>query len=88
MRIKEGFILREIAGTWVAVPIGERVVEFNGLMTLNETGALLWKSLENNVTFDDLVTSLLNEYDVDEITAKSDVEDFIALVQEKGLIEQ
>lgn len=40
MKIKKDFMLREIVGTWIVVPLGERVVDFNGMVTLNETGAL------------------------------------------------
>lgn len=88
MKIKEGFMLRDIAGTWIIVPIGKRVVEFNGLMTLSDSGAFLWRNLENNVDIKDLISSLLNEYDIDELTAKADVEEFIASIHEKGLIEE
>jgi len=45
MKIKNNLILREIAGSWIIVPVAEMVVEFNGLMNLNETGAFLWKKL-------------------------------------------
>ena len=88
MRIKDGFMLREIAGSWVVVPIGERVVEFNGLMTLSETGAMLWNRLEKGTDVEGLVAMLLDEYDVDKGTARADVEEFISVVGEKGLFEQ
>lgn len=86
MKIKEGFMLRDIAGSWIVVPIGQRVVEFNGLMTLSESGALLWKRLESEATMESLVEAILSEYDVDEGTAKADVENFISSVCEKGLM--
>jgi hypothetical protein len=87
MKIKDGFMLREIAGTWIVVPIGQRVVEFNGLMTLSETGAVLWKKLEAGSTMDELAAAILDEYDVDEETAMADIQEFVAAVSEKGLIE-
>lgn len=88
MKIKEGFMLREIAGTWVVVPLGQRVVEFNGLMTLSESGALLWRSLEAGAEFEELVNAILEEYEVDIATAKADVNDFISEIDKKGLILQ
>ena len=45
MTLKKGFMLRSIAGTHVVIPLGERVVDFNGILTLNETGAFLWELL-------------------------------------------
>jgi hypothetical protein len=88
MKIKEGFMLREVAGQWVVVPLGERVVEFSGIMTLNETGAFLWKKLESGVqNEEELVAALLAEYDVDKETAQRDVSEFISDVNEKGLVE-
>lgn len=88
MKIKHGFLLREIAGSWVVVPVGERVVEFNGLMSLNESGALLWKKLEaDSVDEQELVSILTSNYKVDENTARADVIEFLSLITEKGLIE-
>jgi hypothetical protein len=87
MKIKSGFMLREIAGSWIVVPIGQRVVEFNGLMTLSETGAALWKRLEAGATVDELAATILEEYEIDEETARNDVQEFVAAVGDKGLFE-
>jgi hypothetical protein len=89
MKIKQGFLLREIAGSWVVVPLGERVVEFNGLMSLSESGALLWKRLEEDVLEEeDLVKLLQENYEVEETTAKTDVLEFLTNIKERGFIEQ
>ena len=45
MKLKSGFILREIAGSSIIVPVGERVKEFNGVINLNDTGVFLWNIL-------------------------------------------
>lgn len=88
MKLKQGFLLREIAGSWIVVPIGQRVVEFNGLMSLSVSGALLWRKLENTVeNEEELVTVLTEEYEIDVETAKKDVHEFISSIREKGLIE-
>ena len=87
MKIKNGFMLREVAGQWVVIPLGERVVEFNGIMTLSESGALLWKVLEKEVLEEELVQAVLMEYSIDKETATSDVLEFTTRLREKGLIE-
>ncbi len=86
MRLIDGFMLREIAGVWVVVPIGERVVDFNCLINLNDSGAFLWKILERDVSFSSLVDSLLQEYDVDEGSAREDVKEFIEFLRNKGML--
>lgn len=86
MKIKDGFILREIAGSFIVVAVGEAVKTFNGVITLNETGAFLWKILEKGAEEQDLLSALLAEYDVEEEVAKEHVEKFIARLTEAKLI--
>lgn len=86
MKIKDGFILREVAGSFIVVAVGEAVKEFNGIVNLNETGAVLWKTLEKGATKEQLVKALLAEYDVDETTAEKDVSAFIEKLQEAKLV--
>lgn len=86
MKIKSGFVLKEIAGSFIVVSVGERVKEFNGVITLNETGVLLWKKLESGATEEELVKALLSEYDVDEATAKADVSGFVNKLKEAKLL--
>jgi len=88
MKIKEGFLLREIAGTQVVVPIGERVIEFKGMMTLNDHGLFVWNLLQNDCTFDEILNSILDEYDVDAPTAKDDLEEFLAHVRKNGALDE
>ena len=69
------------------VAVGDAVKSFNGVINVNETGAFLWKLLENDTTEEKLVTALLEEYDVDEELAKKDVNAFINKLAEAGLTE-
>ncbi len=78
MKIKSGFVLRNVADNWIVVPTGERVIDLNGLITLSESGALLWKYLQDEVEKKDLVDALLEEYEVSEEEAIQDVEAFLA----------
>ncbi len=86
MKIKEGFILREVAGNSIVVAVGNAVKEFNGVINLNQTGAFLWKILQDGAEKEDLVKALLNEYEVDEQTAKKDVDSFIGRLEQANLI--
>lgn len=86
MKIKEGFILRAVADSYVVVAVGEAVKSFNGVINLNETGALLWKALEKGAEENDLIEALLNEYEVERELAEKDVKTFIIKLTEAGLI--
>lgn len=86
MKIKDGFVLREVAGSYIVVAVGEAVKNFNGIINLNETGAFLWKILESGATKEELVAKLLEEYDVDEKTAAEDVGKFINKLSEAKLV--
>lgn len=88
MKIKEGYILRNVAGSFVVVPIGEATLEFNGMMNLNETGAFLFEKMIDGINRDDLIKALTDEYDVDDETAAEDVDAFIEKVKEQDLFEE
>ena len=87
MKIKEGFILREGAGSYLVAAVGKAVKEFGGVVNLNETGAFLWKLLEKSSTQSEMVDALLNEYDVDRDTAEKDVKAFTDKLMEAKLVE-
>ncbi len=71
------FLLREVAGTLVIVPVGEASAKFKGMITLNATSAYLWELLETEQTKDSLVAALTERYEVDAETAAMDVDAFI-----------
>lgn len=88
MKIKEGFLLRQVGGNHVVVPVGAQSVDFRCLITLNEVGAFLWQKLTADCTVADLVDALLAEYDVTADIATADVERFIASLREKNLLDE
>ncbi len=89
MKVKNGFILRKVSDTYVVVATGEAAKEFNGMITLNETGAFLWEKLaEGCKDISELTAKLLDEYDVPEDVATKDVAAFIARIRDAQLIEE
>ncbi len=87
MKLKAGFVLRQVAGSYVVVAVGLQTLDFKGMIRLNETGAFLWKQLaENECTEESLVTAMTNEYDVDDNTAASDVGAFVKSLREADLL--
>lgn len=87
MKIKEGFLLRNVAGNYVIVPVGDDAVEFNGIVTLNESGKFLWDLLENEITKEELLKKFMEEYNVTEETAKADIKEFMQTLLDSGIVE-
>lgn len=88
MKLKDGFVLREIAGSFMVVPVGKRTQEVPGVIALTESGALLWKKLEQGADEKDLVAALLDEYEVSEEQAAADVAAFVKKASDEGLFEE
>jgi hypothetical protein len=87
MKLKKNFILREVAGTFLVVAVGDAVKDFNKAINLNSTGAFLWKQLEKEVTEEELVDKLLEEYEIDRETAKKDISGFLQRLREANLLD-
>lgn len=81
------FVLRKVAGENILVPVGNTALSFNGLVTLNESGAFLWKHIEQNRAEEELVQEVLREYEVSEEQARSDIEQFLTYLAEAGVLE-
>lgn len=86
MIIKKNLIKREIAGDTILVPVGTSVVESNGLYVLNELGSFIWDILPEVESIDDIIKEVLNEYDIDEVTARCDITDFLTRIKQLGII--
>ena len=86
MKLEDGFILRKVADTYVVVAIGAEAKKHNVMITLNETGGLLWEKLSEGAEKSDLVDAILEVYDIDRETAEADVDRFIQKVTAEGLI--
>lgn len=88
MKIKEGFLLRQVGDNNVVVPVGAQTVDFRCILTLNEVGAFLWEKMAVECTVTDLVEALLAEYDVTADIATVDVERYVASLREKNLLDE
>lgn len=86
MRLKEGFILRNVAGQTIVVPTGD-TLDLNMMITLNGTGHFLWEKLEKEISKEELVNALLGEYDVDKSTAQAHVDAFVGKLNDNGFLE-
>ena len=86
MKINENFLLREVAGQKVVLPVGEAAEKFNGMIRLNDTGIYLWTLLEKDTNEDALLAAMLKDYEIDEETARTDIHRFVEALRKAGIL--
>lgn len=87
MKIKDGYVLSKVSSEYVVVPNRENLIKRSVLIKLSNSGAFLWNLLEKETDENMLVSSLINEYEIDESTARNDVKTFVEKLQEADLID-
>ena len=87
MTLNKDFELKEIAGSFVVFPVGVAAIDFNGMLTLNETGAFLWNKLKNGADKVALVDAICAEYSVDAATAGADIDVFLQKLNDIGCLD-
>ncbi len=86
MRIKSGFVLREVAGQNMVIATGEASKDFHGMIKLNSTGKEIWQGLQEGLTETEIVKKLQEVYEVEETQALQDIEEFIGQMLEMGFV--
>lgn len=87
MKLKENFVLRQVADNWVALPMGPEALDFTGILSLNESGAMLWRCLEAGGDLETLADALTAEYSIDRATALADAQEFIQKLVRAGCLD-
>lgn len=86
MKIKEGFLIRELSDHYVVVPGEEEKSGFHGMIQMNHTGAFIWRKLEEEKSREELYTSYKEEFQITEEQARKDVDLFVEKLQKEGLL--
>lgn len=86
MKINGEFVVREIAGEYLLIPVGEVALNVHGMISVTESGRLLWDELKRGCTFAQLVETILGEYDVNQETAETDVREFLEKLRKIGIL--
>ena len=87
MKARSGFILRNLAGEYVLAPVGKQIKDFQGIVLMNELSVLIWNRLREDVSRQDLLGLILDEYDVDEATAAADLDEILSRMASMDLLE-
>ena len=77
MKLDKNFVLRRVVDNAVLVPFGQKMIDFNGMISLNKVGAFLAEKLQEETTHEALVAAVVEKYDVDAETAAADVSRFL-----------
>ena len=87
MRIKGEYVLREIGGDHILIPIGNTAMEMNGLITMDEVGIEIWKGIEKHLSEREILQDILDKYEVEAEEAERDMMDFIKKLKDADLVE-
>ena len=86
MRIKEGFVLRQVAGQHMVIATGEASKGFHGMIKLNETGKEIFLALQEGLDEEGIAKRLQDNYEVEEVQAKEDTKKFLAQMKDAGFL--
>lgn len=87
MRLKGEFVLREVAGEIIAIPVGKTALDFNGMLCINAVSAEIWKGLQEGKTKAEILENILEEFDVSQEEAAADLDVFLRQLSENNLLE-
>lgn len=88
MRLKKDYVLRQLADVWAVLPISSEMLNFDGMLTLNQSGVLLWNKLEEGADREAMADALFEEYEVTRERALADVDEFLARLIKAGCVEE
>ena len=88
MKIKKGFVLRDVAGRSVVVATGAAAKKFRGMIMLNDTGKEIWIRLQKGMDQEEIIRSMVEDYEVSEEKVTAEVQSLIGLMQENGFLEE
>lgn len=86
MKINKNFTMRNIAGEYILVPSGETALEVSGMLITNEVGAFIWEVCQEEVTEEEILSRILAEFEIDETTAKADLDEFLLRLKKIGIL--
>lgn len=86
MNLSSSFEIVEVAGEYLAVPIGNIAEEFGGVVVLNSSSAFLLRCMKKDVNVEELIELILSEYDIDYATAKTDIDAILEEFRKYGII--
>ena len=88
MKAKEGFVLRNIVGEHILMPVGDNIGKFKGTVLLNEVSAFIWEKMQSPISREELLKAILDQFEVEESVAAADLDALLAKFEELDVIEK
>ena len=88
MTVNKDFVVRTVAGDTMLIPIGKNVLKYNGIFTLSESGAMIYRLLCEDKTEEEIIAALAESFGEAEATLKSDYDEFISQLKETDIISE
>ena len=86
LKLDKEYVLRQIGDDYIIVPVGKSVLSFNGMITVNETGAFLWEQLVKGTSKEGLLQTLLETYEVIQEEAERDIDEFLDVLYKNNIL--
>ncbi len=86
LKLDKEYVLRQIGDDYVIVPVGKAALDFNGMITVNETGAFLWEQLVKGTSKEGLLETLMETYEVTQEEAERDIDEFLDVLYKNNIL--
>ena len=86
IQIDQEYVLRQIGDDYIIVPVGKAALSFNGMITVNETGAFLWEQLVEGTSKEELLRTMVETYEVTQEEAERDIEEFLDILHKNDIL--
>ena len=86
LKLDKEYVLRQIGDDYVIVPVGKAALDFNGMITVNETGAFLWEQLVKGISKEGLLQTLIENYEVTQEEAERDLDEFLEVLYTNNIL--
>lgn len=87
MKVSDEFVLRQVADEFLLIPVGAAALRISGMISLTESGYLLYQQLQSGCDRDQLIRVLLETYDVEAAEAAADVDAFLDKMRKLRILE-
>ncbi len=86
MKLKSDYVLRAFSGKYIAVSVNDSDDNNNVFITMNKSSAFVWELLQNEISYEEVLSKIIEKYSIDEVTAKADLDEFIDKLKEAGVL--
>ena len=88
MKLKSDYTLRNFSDKYIAVTVSDSADNNNVFVTMNKSAAFVWELLQNEISYEEVISKLTEKYNIERATAKADFEEFLKKLREAGVLDE